>query len=103
MPIATSCITVANLALCGFPFLAGFYSKDLIIESAINLSTNSIILYLALFSLGLTSFYSIRFRIVTILGSQSSAPFINITEYIAITVPIIILSFISIITGRLIS
>jgi NADH-ubiquinone oxidoreductase chain 5 len=43
MPVATSCITVANLALCGFPFLAGFYSKDLIIETAINLPSNTII------------------------------------------------------------
>ncbi len=66
IPIASSCITLANLALCGFPFIAGFYSKDLIIESAINIPNNLFIVSLALIRIGLTSFYSVRFRIVTI-------------------------------------
>jgi NADH-ubiquinone oxidoreductase chain 5 len=61
MPVATSCITVANLALCGFPFLAGFYSKDLIIETAINLPSNTIITYIAIYTVGLTTYYSLRF------------------------------------------
>ena len=34
MPLTTFCINLANLALCGSPFLAGFYSKDLIWEIA---------------------------------------------------------------------
>lgn len=31
-PVLVSYFNVANLALCGMPFLAGFYSKDLILE-----------------------------------------------------------------------
>jgi len=101
IPVAISCITIANLALCGFPFIAGFYSKDLIIESAINIRNNAPIIFLAIFSLGLTSFYSARFSIVTMWGSQSSASFINITEHLNIIKPIILLATMSIVTGRL--
>jgi NADH:ubiquinone oxidoreductase subunit 5 (subunit L)/multisubunit Na+/H+ antiporter MnhA subunit len=66
IPVASSCISIANIALCGFPFIAGFYSKDLIIESSINIINNTPIVLLAIMRIGLTSFYSIRFRIVTI-------------------------------------
>jgi NADH:ubiquinone oxidoreductase subunit 5 (subunit L)/multisubunit Na+/H+ antiporter MnhA subunit len=66
IPVATSCVTLANIALCGFPFIAGFYSKDMIIEAAINTPNNIIILFMAIFRLGLTSFYSIRFSLTTI-------------------------------------
>jgi len=66
LPIAVSCITVANLALCGFPFIAGFYSKDLIVEFAITAPNNLLIVLLILLRLGLTSFYSTRFRLATL-------------------------------------
>jgi NADH-ubiquinone oxidoreductase chain 5 len=66
IPVASRCITLANIALCGFPFIAGFYSKDIIIEAAISTPNNIIILIICIIRLGLTSFYSIRFSITTI-------------------------------------
>ena len=36
IPLSVITINLANLALCGMPFLAGFYSKDLILEVAFN-------------------------------------------------------------------
>jgi len=53
---------IASLALAGFPFLAGFYSKDLIIESSITeywFSTHTLF-WLAIVSAILTSTYSFR-------------------------------------------
>jgi NADH:ubiquinone oxidoreductase subunit 5 (subunit L)/multisubunit Na+/H+ antiporter MnhA subunit len=65
IPVATSCISLANLALIGFPFIAGFYSKDIIIEAAIRNPNNAIMLLLAIIRLGLTAFYSVRFSLST--------------------------------------
>jgi NADH-ubiquinone oxidoreductase chain 5 len=33
-PLVGVCINLANLSLCGLPFLSGFYSKDIIVELA---------------------------------------------------------------------
>lgn len=103
IPVASSCISLANLALCGFPFIAGFYSKDIIIESALHNQNNTFIVFLSIMCIGLTSFYSIRLRVVTIWGPTLRAPFISIKENMSIVIPILILSSCAITMGSLIS
>lgn len=60
MPFSISCLNVANLALCGLPFLAGFYSKDLILEIVLVSNLNLFSFFLFFFSTGLTVSYSFR-------------------------------------------
>nr|UJG45287.1 NADH dehydrogenase subunit 5 [Beris vallata] len=60
MPLTASCLNVANLALCGMPFLAGFYSKDLILEMVSMSYLNMFSFFLFFFSTGLTVCYSFR-------------------------------------------
>lgn len=100
-PVTATCILIANTALCGFPFIAGFYSKDLIIETAIFSEQNRFIVILILLSVGFTSFYSIRFSIVTIWGPRLHKPHSSITENIIVVKPIIIIATLSIITGSI--
>nr|YP_010926043.1 NADH dehydrogenase subunit 5 [Litostrophus scaber]WKF19543.1 NADH dehydrogenase subunit 5 [Litostrophus scaber] len=36
LPLSIICMSISSLALCGFPFLTGFYSKDLILDQVWN-------------------------------------------------------------------
>jgi NADH-ubiquinone oxidoreductase chain 5 len=60
MPFTSICFNVSNLALCGMPFLAGFYSKDLILEVLMIDNINLLSFFLFFFSTGLTVIYSFR-------------------------------------------
>nr|QMS48773.1 NADH dehydrogenase subunit 5 [Osmylus lucalatus] len=73
MPLTTSCLNIANLALCGTPFLAGFYSKDLILElvSMSNLNIFSFLLYFL--STGLTVCYSFRLIYYSLTGDFNTS------------------------------
>lgn len=51
---------IANLALCGAPFLAGFYSKDMILEFSLFGMTNLSILLIIFLATGITVAYSVR-------------------------------------------
>lgn len=59
-PLTASCFIISNLALCGFPFLAGFYSKDLILEMCLISNLNFVSFVFYFFSTGLTACYTFR-------------------------------------------
>jgi NADH-ubiquinone oxidoreductase chain 5 len=61
-------MTVCVLSLMGFPFLAGFYSKDSILESGFWV-WKKIYYIFVLFSLPLTSYYSVR--LILLLSGDS--------------------------------
>nr|QLY90286.1 NADH dehydrogenase subunit 5 [Caenis robusta]UJG45443.1 NADH dehydrogenase subunit 5 [Caenis robusta] len=68
MPMTVACLSVANLALCGTPFLSGFYSKDLILELMSMNYVNGFTYFLYYFSTGLTVCYSMRLVMYTLSG-----------------------------------
>nr|APU89550.1 NADH dehydrogenase subunit 5 [Porcellionides pruinosus] len=60
IPITGVVMSLSSFALCGVPFLSGFYSKDLIIEH-MEMSDNFLINYISfMLVVGLSSSYSLR-------------------------------------------
>nr|YP_010728496.1 NADH dehydrogenase subunit 5 [Polypedilum heberti]WEF49737.1 NADH dehydrogenase subunit 5 [Polypedilum heberti] len=80
MPFTISCLNIANLALCGFPFLAGFYSKDLILEMVLISNTNLLIFFLFFFSTGLTVSYSFRLFYYLFMQNMNQTSFNCISD-----------------------
>nr|YP_010713914.1 NADH dehydrogenase subunit 5 [Plesionika izumiae]WDD39134.1 NADH dehydrogenase subunit 5 [Plesionika izumiae] len=68
MPMSVMSINISNLALCGTPFLAGFYSKDLILEIAFSGYLNEICFWLLVLSTGLSVCYTFRLVYYTLSG-----------------------------------
>lgn len=73
IPFTYSIILTGSLALAGFPFLTGFYSKDLILESGFGCFTliGHFSYYLGMFSAFLTAYYSTRLLFLTFLSKPN--------------------------------
>ncbi len=103
MPITYLTMLIGNLALAGIPGFAGFFSKDLIIES-VNLSHltfSNIAYYLLMAGIFITSFYSFRmFFLVFHTNERFDKHLGHIEESPkVITIPLIILAIFSAIAG----
>nr|YP_010554757.1 NADH dehydrogenase subunit 5 [Macrostemum radiatum]UYO79403.1 NADH dehydrogenase subunit 5 [Macrostemum radiatum] len=60
MPLVSLSLNISNLALVGFPFMAGFYSKDLIMELILMKNFNFFFFFFFFLSISLTLMYTIR-------------------------------------------
>lgn len=89
MPLTGRYIRTANLALCGIPFLAGFYSKDIILEIMFIRDLNKIIFILFFLGTGLTVCYSFRLVYYVFRGQLNLSCFHSINDNdLVITNPI---------------
>lgn len=74
LPFTISTLLIANISLCGLPFLSGFYSKDLILEFSIFNPINWIIFILLITATICTMAYSLRLTINALWAPHNRAP-----------------------------
>nr|ARH53916.1 NADH dehydrogenase subunit 5 [Limonius minutus] len=80
MPLTCCFFNICNMALCGLPFLSGFYSKDLILEVMSMGYLNFFIYFIFYFSTGLTVCYSVRLSYYTLFGNYNFSAFHNMSD-----------------------
>jgi len=102
--LSVSIIMIANIRLCGLPFLRGFYSKDLIIEIVIIKGKNIFLFLILILGTGLTVIYSCRLNFLISLNFIKTESFYNMSENARLILAgILFLIPISVIGGLVIS
>ena len=104
VPLTYVMILIGSLSLMGFPYLTGFYSKDLILELTYEKYYIAFAYWLGSFSALLTAFYSIRLIYLTFISNTNSKKEIYIgadEPSFNIVFPLLLLAFGSIFVGYL--
>ena len=104
LPLTYSVMLIASLSLVAFPFMTGFYSKDLILESSYGqfYFSSTVVYFIATIGAMFTTLYSVKVLYLTFL-TNPNGPLINYKQAhegdIYMSLPLIILAIFSIFFG----
>ena len=104
LPFSYCMMLIGSLALMGFPFLSGYYSKEFILEISLSHYTipSHFAFCLGTLSSGCTAFYSMRSLILIFFGNVNSYKKIIMSVHdtpLGMLSPMIVLAFLSLFTG----
>jgi NADH-quinone oxidoreductase subunit L len=97
LPITNITFLIAALSIAGFPFTAGFFSKDEILLAAFE--NNKPIYFITLLVAGLTAFYMFRLYFGIFWGKKTTYKHTPQESPWSMTFPLIFLAFMSIAAG----
>jgi NADH-quinone oxidoreductase subunit L len=101
LPITYATMLVATLAISALPPFSGFFSKDLILEAALD-SGHTVLWALGVITAALTSFYMFRLIFMTFHGRSrveaAKAPHVHESPPV-MTIPLVVLAVLSVIGG----
>nr|DAC76838.1 TPA_asm: NADH dehydrogenase subunit 5 [Pseudomyrmex peperi] len=104
IPFIMMSFYISSLSLCGAPFLAGFYSKDLIMEIFYSSSSNIFIILMSCLSLCFTVSYTFRLMYYVYFGSVNFYfSWYLISGSWIMNISMFILMFMSVVVGSLMS
>nr|WEF74996.1 NADH dehydrogenase subunit 5 [Amblyomma mixtum] len=99
-PLISSCMMISFLSLMGFPFIGGFYSKDLIVEFFFFKLKNTLLIILFILGIMFTLLYCIRLIYMLLLkGTMTTSIYSNYFNGFMIF-PIMMLCFLVMISGN---
>nr|UPL65721.1 NADH dehydrogenase subunit 5 [Enoplops sibiricus] len=103
LPYTSTCFSIANLSLCGLPFMTGFYSKDMSLEIMTMTYFNLFIYVLFYISVGLTVSYSFRLIYYCMSGYKGLFTCCSYYESLTMMRSMIFLVFMGVFGGSMLS
>nr|YP_009048946.1 NADH dehydrogenase subunit 5 [Orius sauteri]AID61657.1 NADH dehydrogenase subunit 5 [Orius sauteri] len=103
IPWTCSCFCISNMSLCGLPFLSGFYSKDMILESVSFYKYNFFMYFIFFISICLTTMYTFRLLYYSVFSNMGCYAFQSYYEDKFMTYPMFLLTMMSIFFGSVLS
>jgi len=89
----------SSIALCGFPFLSGFFSKDMILELFFTSEINSFIFVVVTLATVFTVTYSVRLMYYIFFKNYGVKGVLNMSDELGIVIPITVLVVITVLRG----
>ncbi len=80
LPVVRTAMSISSLALCAVPFMAGFYSKDAILECLFLSPFRFVVVFVAIFSTIFTGMYSARLFMGGVVSHSKSSPCSRLKE-----------------------